>query len=275
MTLQSVYKEWEARRGLLYTWFSAMHTRIDIILCDQPEKELKIIADKIYNEVNRIEKLASYYDISSSLYKLNNEASQTAVVTGRELFNMITECMDYNKKTQGLFDITIKSDNYNNNTLSLLGLETANTTIYYKGEGIRIDLSGYLKGYALDNIHMILGTHQISNALINMGNSSVMAIGNHPHGKGWKVSYGHISGTESSQSINLYDECLTTSGNESKDRKHIINPSTGEYIEGIKRLSVITRKGTEGEILSTAMFIADPCQREEIARNFNIKYYET
>lgn len=275
MTLQSVYKEWKAGHGLLYTWFSAMHTRIDIILCDQPEKELKIIADKIYNEVNRIEKLASYYDISSELYKLNNEASQTAIVIDKELFGMIIDCIDYNEKTHGYFDIAVKSDNYNNNILSQLGLDKADTTIYYKGEGIRIDLSGYLKGYALDSIHKILGTHQISNALINMGNSSVMAIGNHPHGKGWKVSYGHISGTGSNQSINLYDECLTTSGNESRDRKHIINPSTGEYVEGVKRLSVITRKGREGEILSTAMFIADPYQREEISRSFNIKYYET
>ena len=61
-------------------------------------------------------------------------------------------------------------------------------SVFFQQAGTTINLSGFLKGYALDKIREILKVHIIANALINMGNSSVLALGNHPVGTGWKVS---------------------------------------------------------------------------------------
>ena len=89
--------------------------------------------------------------------------------------------------------------------------------------------------------------------LINMGNSSVLALGNHPVGTGWKVN-----------NILLHNECLTTSGNDSPERRHIVSPRDGKLVEGARQISVVTTNGAIGEILSTALFAADGEQRKAL-----------
>ena len=70
--------------------------------------------------------------------------------------------------------------------------------------------------------------------------------GNHPVGTGWKVN-----------NILLHNECLTTSGNDSPERRHIVSPRDGKLVEGARQISVVTTSGAIGEILSTALFAAD------------------
>ena len=104
-----------------------------------------------------------------------------------------------------------------------------------------------------------------------MGNSSVLALGNHPVGTGWKVSFDDRASTtknHKTQSILLNNECLTTSGNNSDDRKHIISPSSGKPLEGVRQVTVVTDDGTTGEILSTSLFVANQKQRELIMSEF-------
>ena len=116
----------------------------------------------------------------------------------------------------------------------------------------------------------ILNTCCIENALINMGNSSVLALGDHPAGTGWKVNFGNRLETDKigmKQSVLLCNECLTTSGNESDGRKHIISPHDASFVEGIKQIAVVTKNGAVGEILSTALFAASPEQREALLVN--------
>ena len=86
-----------------------------------------------------------------------------------------------------------------------------------------------------------------------MGISSVLALGNHPVGTGWRVN-----------DILLYDECLTTSGNDSPERRHIVSPQDGKLVEGARQISVVTTNGAIGEILSTALFAADSEQRKAL-----------
>ena len=105
----------------------------------------------------------------------------------------------------------------------------------------------------MDTIKSILNEFLIENALINIGNSSVLALGNHPVGSGWKVN-----------NILLHNECLTTSGNDSPERRHIVSPRNGKLVEGVQQIAVVTPDGAIGEILSTALFAADGEQRRAL-----------
>lgn len=256
-------------KTLLYSWTTAMHTRIDLLFCaEQSEECLVKISEEVSNEINRIEKFGSCFDPASEISKLNATKKSTPIVVSKELFQLLSVCKKYNKDTLGLFDITVGSEDYNSKTIE--GLNFCEDNIISKEyDGIRIDLSGVLKGYALDCIKEIIKQRGISNALINMGNSSVLAIGlgiNMKEDKGWNVGFPDLH-----DRIALHDECLTTSGNDSENRRHIINPRTGKMIEGKRQLAVITDCGTEGEVLSTALFIATAEERAMIASNFNIK----
>lgn len=270
-TIQHIYKTHD-NDGLLYAWFSSMHTRVDIMLsCQKSEKELMFAVNKIYDTLCQLEKTANYYDPSSELALVNQTASTTSVVISQSLYSMIALCIEYHKKTLGCFDVTIHSENYNQDTIHSIHLSPEASSIFFRQAGTTINLSGFLKGYALDRIKQILHTHKIENALINMGNSSILALGNHPSGKGWKVGFGsqaNIAKSGKDQSILLHNECLTTSGNDSYERKHIISPWSGQPLEGVRQVAVVTNDGTTGEVLSTSLFVADQEQRQALTAEF-------
>ncbi len=251
---------------IMYSWFEAMYTRFDIVLIYNIEQDTSNIIEKIKNEIIRLELIANRFLPESELFFLNENAGKQIKVS-EELFYMIDYCIRYNEYTYGYFDITVNSKPFVKDNIKSVKLFEDNS-IQFLNENIRIDLNGYLKGYALDKIKNILTEENITDALLNFGNSSIMALGNHPNGNGWK-----ISPQNNMQEVLLYNECYTTSGNEISTRKHILNPLEGKYIEGEKTISVITKKAADGEIFSTALFAADNEIRECIIRQFSLSVY--
>lgn len=249
-----------------------MHTRIDLMLCNRPENESKEIIQLIYSEINHLETLGNYFDPQSELFFVNRNASKESVQISPELFSVINQCVDYNKSTEGCFDITVESEKHDKSFISSLKMYPEKSQIYFEKETLKINLSGFLKGYALDKTRIILQNNGITDALINIGNSSVMALGNHPYGEGWKID-NSLRDFEAQGGIVLRDNCLTTSGNNTDTKKHIISPDTGKHIEGQRTISVVTEKGTEGEVLSTALFVASPEQQRKIQENFHVIVY--
>lgn len=222
----------------------------------------------------RIEKTVNYYDSESELSQVNRIASIQPVSISRLLYTMISFCLKHHEETLGCFDITINSDNYNQDTIHSICLSAEENTLFFRKKGITIDLSGFAKGHALEKIREILQVHRIENALINMGNSSVLAMGNHPHGKGWKVDFGNqanIAESIQNPTLFLHDECLTTSGNDTPTRKHIVSPHSGNLIDGVKQVAVVTDDGAVGEILSTCLFVANQEQRDILIKRFRLK----
>ena len=263
--LPSIYKN-----EFLYVWFGAMHTRVDLLLPGNKEKQLKEVASQIASEIGRLEKIGSYFDPESELSLLNRTVYGKPVSIGRDLFQMLTLCKTFYEITGGLFDVSIHSDKHHCRTLESLILEQSNSSARFDEQGIILDLSGFLKGFALDKIREILEVHSVSNALINLGNSSILGVGNHPNGEGWKIQL--ASPEAESKSYTLHDECYTTSGNETTGRKHILNPRTGAWLEGKKTVSVITRSGSLGEALSTAFSLIEREEQEQVLSRIQGQY---
>ena len=269
--VQHIYKHLGSER-LFYAWFASMHTRVDIILSNRDEDELVQITESIYKRLNTLEKIGNYFNPSSELSIVNNAGKGVPTIVSKSLLSMIEMCIYYNQKTDGYFDISIDSDHHSADTLKNVLISKKDLTITLNKEGIKLNLSGFIKGYALDETRKILETKGIDNALINIGNSSVLALGNHPLGDGWKVGIDFPT-TGGNREIVLNNECLTTSGNNTAQRKHIKSPYSGEYIEGIRGISVITDSAAEGEALSTALFAAEPEKRAEILKQFKATVY--
>lgn len=270
--MQHIYKQ-TALYTIFYAWFECMHTRVDIVLCDKSEEESKEIGKLISDELYKLQKIGDFYDPSSNLYRLNNILINKPVYIDIELFTIVKLTIEYNKKTLGYFDISVQSENYASDSLQQVLLSDTDLSIAIKREGVKLDLSGFIKGYALDKVRAILKDNGIHNALINMGNSSVLAIGNHPLGNGWKVGFSSPAKGDDENEITLKDECLTTSGNDTDIRKHIISPHTGQYIEGQRKVAVITHDGAAGEALSIALFVAEPHEKQNILQHFEAKTY--
>ncbi len=92
-------------------------------------------------------------------------------------------------------------------------LDRDKMTIRFRNEVVQVDFGGFGKGYALERIRKLLLSHGILNAFISFGESSVLALGNHPHGVGWKAGVNHQMITGNSLfSFDLQNESLSTSG---------------------------------------------------------------
>lgn len=237
---------------LVYAWFEAMHTRIDIMLWDSDAAYMTLlnVVEEAVDEVGRISVMGNCFSQESEVSRVNATPVGEPVKVSDELLGILLRCCDYNLETEGLFDITASVDLPGMMLSDKLGLAQNDGTVMRHYGQAKINLSGFLKGYALDKVVEKMRKN-VRNGLVSFGNSSVFAFGNHPGGSGWAVAAADGSG----RSYVLHDECLTTSGNDTETRKHIINPLTGELIEGKGMVSVLSSTAERGEVLSTVSFI--------------------
>lgn len=270
--IQHLYKFSPSHGGLLYAWLPSMHTRVDIVLCGrQGEEALVLVVNAIYEMLCRLEKMGNYYDAESELAYLNRTAAMGLQPVSEELYDMLTFCVDCYTRTGGCFDVTVHSANYTCDSIHSIQLSPQERTLLFLQSGVTINLSGFLKGYALEKIRELLQHYEVEDALINMGNSSVLALGRHPLADGWKVNFGQSAVLQQKRQpeLLLKNECLTTSGNDSHERKHIIDPQSGRLVEGKREVAVVTDNGAVGEVLSTSLFIADARQRKLLEAEFH------
>ena len=266
MVLPHIFQKSPTGESLCYVWFSAMHTRVDLIFIGHEAESFFLhVANLIQKEIVQIEQIGNCFNPTSEISQVNSSAPFCSQEISNDLYLIIKSCLDYNLKTFGLFDITTDSKNFSKSTISKVSL-SENHFISLEQTGIHLNLSGFLKGFALERIRTIIQNHKILNALVNMGNSSILALGNQINHQGWDVKL-----QRSEENIVLRDECLTTSGNETIERKHLVNPLTGKYLSGIHTLSVVTQDGIEGEVLSTALLLANKKQKELMKQTFQIK----
>ena len=262
-----IYKVSPSGDHLFYAWFSAMHTRIDIIFHGTAdEKNYVGTIKEIQQLLEELEHVGNYFDAASELSLINRMAATKPISVSNHLFKLIRLSKELNEQTMGCFDIAINSSDYEQGLLHSVILSEDKQTVFFEKENIVLDLSGLLKGYALDCVREVLVKGQESDALINMGNSSVLALGDQPHGKGWKIDFQQGS----DHTIVLHDECLTTSGNNTNERKHIISPFTHTYVEGKREIAVVTESGALGEALSTGLFVANDAQRMSMLEHLPI-----
>lgn len=271
-TIQYLYKFSISHGGVIYAWFSAMHTRVDIVLCSrQSEDILKRVIKAVFEMLYRLEKMANYYYADSELSRLNEKAFMCPQPVSQELYDMLSFCVDCYDRTEGCFDITVHSANHTFDSIRNIHFSQQEHSLHFSRLGISLNLSGFLKGYALEKIRNLLQLYEVENALINLGNSSILALGYHPMADGWKVGFGQVvtSNQRKYPDLLLQNECLTISGNESDERKHIINPRNGKLIVGRKEVAVVTESGIIGEVLSTSLFVANSFQRKSLEAEFH------
>lgn len=278
-----------------YIYFEAMHTRVDILVdftaSDYPSESRQVtgwgdsttetvaLGEDIAAALAELETVGNRFDPSSELSGVNRMAYNDRTALSPKLYGILSRCIDFNRRTCGLFDITAGASC---NGLSLAGEVrlSSDHTISFSDPHVRLDLSGVLKGFALDDIRAIVVSRGIADAFISVGSSSILAMGDcHRVGSpsaGWPVALrasavSGNSGEGSAPTVWLQDECLTTSGNASPQRAHIVNPLTGQLVTGARMASVVTKDGAEGEALSTACFLASDSQLEQITQEFKLE----
>ncbi len=141
---------------------------------------------------------------------------------------------------------------------------------------VKIDLGGYLKGYALDRAAALLREKGVNNALINIG-GNVMAIGSKGD-RPWRVGIRHPRESGILATLPLYDgEAVGTSGDyqrffelDGRRYSHLLDPRTGWPATDTIALTILItprdHAGTLSDAPSKPAFIAGGGWRDQVRR---------
>lgn len=242
-------------RNRYYAWFGGLHTRVDLLFYGQySEKKFEEVEEAVKQRLVEIEQMGNRFNPQSELSQAVRQASEGPVPLSQELYALLTRCREARLQTGGLFDITVNSPAFKPGMAESVEL-TPDGCLQLHTADVVLDLSGILKGYALEQLRVLLTTMGVADAIVNLGNSSIMALGGVPI----DIPSGH---------------CLTTSGNATAERRHIRNPLTGAFIEGVSSAKVITENAIDGEIQSIVSFILTE-EKNEDRRTNEVKERQT
>ena len=231
----------------------AMGTQFEAFLFGQDRSHVDAVANVLWEKARSIEKLLSRFDPVSEVYRVNRLASRRPVRIGVELLSILQTCREYSELTQGSFDVA--RDAEGRGADRHLDLDFVKRTVQFSKSGIKLDFGGFGKGYALDRMSELLTESGITSALIHAGTSSILAMGDGPHGNGWPVaiddpfSQGMRAGQVSLSNCALSCSGVFRPGQEISD---IVDRTTGQALQAQSHCIVLAPSAVEAEAFSTA-----------------------
>ena len=257
-----------------------MGTSVSVYLWhEEPEAGQRALA-AVFDEVARIDNLMSTYIEDSRISEINRDAASRAVDAGDELFALILRSLDISVLTRGAFDITYDSvgqhydfreqrrpdeqtlvENLPQIDYRLVEANRDDRTIRFAAEGVRINLGGIAKGYAVERGVDILRRLGIRNARVTAGGDSRL-LGDR-RGQPWMIGVQDPRNEERvAVTIPLEDEAISTSGDYERyfdeggmRYHHIIEPSTGQPAGAVHSTTIIGPDAVLTDALSTSVFV--------------------
>src|SRR5581483_6489107 len=266
-----------------------MGTRIYVELWDTDANHGEASIDAVMAEMRRIDNLMSHYKPESELSQINQHAADYPVQVDKELFDLIKLSTHYSEITEGAFDITYASVGYLYNypdhvrpteaqikaalpavNWRNMKFDDARHTVFFEHKGMRIDLGGIGKGYAVDRGIEILQKRGIQHAVVTAGGDTRI-IGDHM-GRDWLVAIRHPDDPNKVVTrIPLSNAAMSTSGDYERyfDENgvryhHIIDPHTGHSARKVRSATIIGPTATQTDGMSKTAFVLGPEKALEI-----------
>ncbi len=280
-----------------------MGTVVEITVSGAEDPNLaRQAVDAAFREIERVENKFSAYKPDSDVGRINRLAPGRMLEVDDETLRLIEAAIDYNAKTAGAFDITVKplvdlwgfsshegrvpSADEIRAALSLVGpdkiiVDRPNKKIGVAKEGVRIDLGGIAKGYATDMAIAALKRSGIKNAIVNSG-GDMYCLGRRNARELWRVGIQHPRRKDSLiASLALEDAAVNTSGDYENFFKvggkrfcHIIDPRTGMPVGSLpSSATIIAKNSTEAQSLAKVQMVLGAAEGAGvIEKNFAVDW---
>ena len=267
-----------------------MGTRITVELWADDPATAEAAIDAVLAQMRHIDETMSTYKPTSEVSRVNARAAAGPMRISKELFDLLTTAREYSIITDGAFDITYASVGYLYDfrkrvhpddaaiakalpavNFRHVVLDPGNQTVRFSQKGVRIDLGGIAKGYAVDRGIEVLKSRGVTRAYVGAGGDSRI-IGDR-FGKPWMVGIRDPRKGEGEiiTSIPLVDAAISTSGDYERffdeggvRYHHIIDPHTGHSASKVRSATVIGPNATRTDGLSKTAFVLGPEKAMEI-----------
>jgi len=245
-----------------------------------------------FEQLNRLEKMMSSYIEDSQVAKINSQAYDQKVKVTDEVFEVLRESAAVSELSGGAFDITIgpakdlwqRAQDTNQmpgsdaltDARSKVGykkliLDTDRHTVRFAVLGMKIDLGGIAKGYAIDKAIDAIKAKGIKGAMVDIG-GDIACFGTAPDGKkNWHIGLQNPDSTpENAQpqlllKLEVSQAAVATSGDyqrfvEVAGRRlsHIIDTGTGFGSGELKSVTIICGTAMRADALATAVTVLGP-----------------
>jgi thiamine biosynthesis lipoprotein len=257
-----------------------MGTEVSVHVWHENADEASAFIDDAFAEVARIEGLMSTYIEGSEISGINSGAAETPVAAGDELIQLILRSLDISMLTRGAFDITFDSvgqyydfrerqrpdaatieEGLERIDFKLVEVDRLAGTVRFLAPGVRINLGGIAKGYAVERAVSLLRSRGIRHGIVTAGGDSRLL--------GDRLGQPFMVGIRDPRrdeevvlSIPLEDEAISTSGDyeryfeeDGKRYHHIIQPATGLPAGGVRSATIVGPDAVLTDALSTAVFV--------------------
>lgn len=259
---------------------SLMGTRITVRLWHDDKDTGEAAVRAAIAEIDRIERLMSTYKEDSLISAINREAHAHPVKAGSELFGLIRKALEVSELTGGKFDITYDSvgqhydfrERKKPDALTIaeeveridyrfVELDVLEETVSFRREGVRINLGGIAKGYAVERATAVLVEAGVEHASVSAGGDSRL-LGDR-RGQPWLIGIQDPRDrSKIAVRLPLADEAVSTSGDYERyfdegdvRYHHIIAPSTGRSASEVQSVTIVGPEATMTDALSTSVFV--------------------
>lgn len=268
------HAEWYEREEAI------MGTRIAVQLWSEDPALAERAMDAVIAEMHRTDELMSTYKPGSQLSQVNEHAYERPVQVDADIIDVVEKSLEYSRLSDGVFDVTYASVGYLFDyrkhvhptdaqiAAALPAVDYRQVvvdhdarTIRFLKPGMRIDLGGIAKGWAVDRGIDILRELGIEHAMVNAGGDTRL-LGDR-RGKPWIVGIRDPRNEGKVVTrIPLQDEALSTSGDYERYFEedgvryhHILEPGTGRSPKAVRSVTVIGPTATHTDGLTKPVFI--------------------
>ncbi|WMS87433.1 FAD:protein FMN transferase [Pleionea litopenaei] len=274
VAIPSVHAQWYSHS------FEVMGTSAKVELWSDSPSKAETLIKQVEVEMERINQLMSPYISSSELSKINAAAGADPLIISKELLKLIERSIAFSELSHGAFDITFASVGYkyiyrdgvapsqlfideHKNLINYhsIKLDQQRSTILLEKQGMKIDLGGIAKGYAVDQCIDIIRQAGIQHAFVQAGGDS-RVLGD-KRGRLWTIGIRHPRQEAGViTQLPLANVAISTSGDyerffiENGERvHHIIDPQTGRSSNKSVSVTIIANDSLTADALSTTVFI--------------------
>jgi thiamine biosynthesis lipoprotein len=267
-----------------------MGTFARVVAVAQSQNAGKKCVQAAFAEIRRVDELMSDYKSDSEISRVNRDGAERAVQVSESTYEVLQRSVEFSKLTGGAFDITVgplmdlfhtaeekavapSEEQIADARLKVgfekLKLDDQNKTVQFAVDGMRLDLGGIAKGYAVDKAIEAMQRGGAIGAMVDIG-GDIRCFGAPPESREhWLIGLQDpnaatdgIGGGELALTLKVTNAAVATSGDyrqfvliEGKRHSHIINRKTGTSAEGLSSVTIIADNATDADALATAVSV--------------------
>lgn len=283
-----------------------MGTTFSVMLVAPTEDvSLHSLRSDIVGTLERIENIASTFRATSELSAFNSNPSTDWIGVSAEFCQLVSRALAVSRLTDGAFDISVgplvnlwgfgpdatvnepPTDEQIGAALKLVGYaglqtECVQPAVRKNSSSMYVDLSGWAKGYAVDQVAALLDARQLENYLVEVGGELRLRGHNAEQRKFAVALEKPQSGPNTEYSIiRLSNVSVATSGDYrnyaehgGQRYSHMIDPRTGRPIDHpLASVTVVSDTTAFADAMATALLVLGPTDGLALAEELAIAAY--